>query len=238
MFNMNIIQVSDSSDRDSDTDFSGIFEVFSTEKRRWDAATVKPTRGPTALPSASAPGPPYKYFSDAEDPALMAAVMKMFWESHLHEVTSVHMLAASPGLCKVVVDATCTKRIESTLVTEVSLPPSEVPPSLDTKEVFAARQAAFSLPLCEIELTLNDFVTDSAILDQGSQITAIRTDVAHACSVCINTNHRIEMEGANGDKSWMLGCAEDLLITIGNLSFTMHAHIVPTESAPFHLILG
>ena len=120
---------------------------------------------------------------------------------------------------------------------KISQAPSEVLPSSCTKEVSTAQWAAYSLPLCEIKLTLNDFVTSMVILDQGSQITAICADIAHTCSVHINMKHRIEMEGANGDKSWTLGCADDLQVTIGNLSF-MHVHIVQTESAPFHLILG
>jgi len=98
---MNIIQVSNSFSCDSDTDFAGIFEVFSTEKHHWDTSTVKLIRSPTALPSASTSGPSYRYFSDAEDLALMAAVTKMCWESHLDKVTSMHMLAASLRLCKV-----------------------------------------------------------------------------------------------------------------------------------------
>lgn len=44
------------------------------------------------------------------------------------------------------------------------------------------------------------------------------------------------MEGANGSTSQTLGCTEDLSMQIGDVSFTIHAHIVHT--APFRLLLG
>jgi hypothetical protein len=37
-------------------------------------------------------------------------------------------------------------------------------------------------------------------------------------------------------KTWTLGCAEDLHISIGNLSFSMHVHIL--QDAPFRVLFG
>jgi len=44
------------------------------------------------------------------------------------------------------------------------------------------------------------------------------------------------MEGANGIRTWTLGCAEDLHFKISDLSFVIHAHVL--EGVPFHLLLG
>ena len=44
------------------------------------------------------------------------------------------------------------------------------------------------------------------------------------------------MEGANSATNWTLGCAEHLTMQVGNVSFTLHAHVV--EHTPFHLLLG
>jgi hypothetical protein len=43
------------------------------------------------------------------------------------------------------------------------------------------------------------------------------------------------MEGANGLSSKTMGCAKNLTMQIGNVSFEVHAHIV--ERAPFRLLL-
>ncbi len=44
------------------------------------------------------------------------------------------------------------------------------------------------------------------------------------------------MEGANGITNWTLGCAEYLPMRIGDIQFTVHAHVV--ANAPFRLLLG
>ena len=44
------------------------------------------------------------------------------------------------------------------------------------------------------------------------------------------------MEGTNGIHTWTLGCAEDLQIQLGDLSFVIHAHVL--EGALFHLLFG
>jgi len=44
------------------------------------------------------------------------------------------------------------------------------------------------------------------------------------------------MEGANGATNWMVGCAENLTLQVGNVSIKIHAHIV--EHASFEILLG
>jgi hypothetical protein len=85
-------------------------------------------------------------------------------------------------------------------------------------------------------VVINGKTIDTGMLDQGSQIIAIRADLAQQVGAFINTKKCLEMEGANGTTSWTLGCAENLPMHIGNVSFVAHAYIV--ENAPFRLLLG
>jgi hypothetical protein len=64
----------------------------------------------------------------------------------------------------------------------------------------------------------------------------MRTTQVGEVSARINMQHTLRMEGANGSPSCTLRCAEDLNMHIGDVSFTIHAHVVCT--APFRLLLG
>ena len=77
---------------------------------------------------------------------------------------------------------------------------------------------------------------EPGLLDPGSQIVVIRKDLTQELDARINTGLRIEMEGANSLTNWTLGCAENLPMHIGGVSFKLHAHVI--ECAPFRLLLG
>ena len=99
-----------------------------------------------------------------------------------------------------------------------------------------AHPSTFCLPLQEIDILVNSSLKVPAILDTGSQITVIRHDITQSLSLHINNQRLIEMEGANGATNWMVGCAENLTLQVGNISFTAHAHVI--EHASFKLLLG
>ena len=44
------------------------------------------------------------------------------------------------------------------------------------------------------------------------------------------------MEGANGSTNWTLGCAKNLPMHVGGVTFKVHAHVI--EHMPFWLLLG
>ncbi|KAI0278593.1 hypothetical protein BC826DRAFT_893754, partial [Russula brevipes] len=90
--------------------------------------------------------------------------------------------------------------------------------------------------LQEVDVEVGGSRIEAGVLDPGSQIVAIRQDLAKEVGAKINEHVKIEMEGANGVTSWTLGCAENLLMRIGNVSFRIHAHVV--HEAPFRLLLG
>ncbi|KAN0119068.1 hypothetical protein V8E52_004515, partial [Russula decolorans] len=95
---------------------------------------------------------------------------------------------------------------------------------------------AYPLPLHEINIVINNKVTEAGVIDPGSQIIVMREDLAHEVGATINADRLLQMEGANGATNWTLGCAEYLPMCIRDISFTVHAHVV--ERAPFRLLLG
>jgi len=79
-------------------------------------------------------------------------------------------------------------------------------------------------------------MTEAAVINSGSQIVAIRKDLADSLAMKPNPSATLEMEVANSATSWMLGCVEYLTLQIGNIPFKVHAHII--EDAPFQVLLG
>jgi len=97
-------------------------------------------------------------------------------------------------------------------------------------------EPTYSLPLQEIDVAFGNGSAEPGLLDPGSQIVVICKDLAQELNTHINAGLRIEMEGANSATNWTLGCAENIPMRIGGVSFKLHAHVV--ERAPFRLLLG
>ena len=102
-------------------------------------------------------------------------------------------------------------------------------------EIATKHEAEYSLPLRKINVLVNGCHTEAGVLDQGSQIVIIQEDLTNEVSAQINTQQVLCMEGTNGSMSRTLRCAEDLQMHIGDILFTIHAHVVCV--APFHLLL-
>ena len=91
---------------EDDTDFSGIFEVFSTEhpQPKQQQATANAPGNRTHLPPQ-----PFRYQSDAEDPALISELEELLWKGNLSAATPMQVLAASPAIWKNMVEQLWTK---------------------------------------------------------------------------------------------------------------------------------
>ncbi|KAH9046514.1 hypothetical protein EDB84DRAFT_1264936, partial [Lactarius hengduanensis] len=100
----------------------------------------------------------------------------------------------------------------------------------------APRTVEYSLPLREIDITVNGIVSEAGVLDQGSQIVVIRKDLAEEADARINQANQLRMEAANGSVCKTYGCAENLTMQIGDITFPIHAHVI--DNAPFLLLLG
>jgi hypothetical protein len=178
--------------------------------------------------------PQYRYLSNVEDQQLTAELFKWLLDGKLSLITPAHILAASPGIRKELIERLKTRRVDAGGYDIPSIP-KPVPPSSVLK-FSTPRPAEYSLPLREIDVLVNGIVPEAGILDQGSQIIVIRWDLAREAEVQFNPNFQLEMEGANGLSSKTMGCAKNLTMEIGDVSFEVHAHIV--ERAPFRLLLG
>ncbi|HEX4714522.1 MAG TPA: retropepsin-like aspartic protease, partial [Ktedonobacteraceae bacterium] len=237
-----ITEATDEGTADSDGELYDLFEVLATEKadrRKRDAKKVQeapappPQHAPTS--SASVPtaptnvarsAPQYRYQSNAEDQQLTTQLFNLLLEGKLTQATPAHILAASASIRKDLVERLRTRRVEAAVFEQ----PSPSPVSMPSPE------PEYSLPLQEIDILVGGHSTVAGVIDPGSQIVAIRKDLADEVTAGINPGVRLEMEGANGATNWTLGCAEHLAMQVGDIPFTLHAHVV--EHAPFRLLLG
>ena len=227
------------------TELYDMFEVFATKKK-----DPKPPKASASVPASQPPPPPastsqaappapmgrvpqYRYQASAEDQALTKELLDGILKGKLDMITPARILAASPPIRKELIECLKPRRVE-TASFEQADNKEEGPVSV--LGLAARREAEFSLPLQEIDVLVNNCRTEAGVLDQGSQIVVMREDLANEVGARINTQRTLRMEGANSSTSRMLGCAEDLEMQIGDVSFTVHAHVV--RAAPFRLLLG
>ena len=168
-------------------------------------------------------------------------------QGKLSNTTPAHVFAASPAIRKDIAKKIRVRRVESNeyelaCPDDLQLPP---PPArrttvheelCDHQPAAIAHPSTFCLPLQEIDILINSSLKVPAILDTSSQITVIRCDIAQSLGLHINNQRLIEMEGANGTTNWTVGCAKNLILQVGDVSFTAHAHVI--EHASFELLLG
>ncbi len=201
----------------------------SSGKAPASAPTSTTTNTPPS-PSTSRSVPQYRYQSNAEDQRLTTELYQWLLDGKLSLVTPAHILAASPAICKELVKRLRTCRVDAAGFEESSTPPFSV------LELSTPHIAEYSLPLREIDVLINDTISEAGVLDQGSQIIVIQRDLAQEAGAVMNSDHQLEMEGANGLVSKTLGCAENLSMRVGDVSFEVHAHVV--DRALFRLLLG
>jgi len=254
------------SDYDTDSDFSNefdedwpdIFCVFAAEKKKRankpcqlpEASALKAPKPP---PSGSAPQvqhktapqpdshkapPQYRYQCNVEDQKLIDKLVTWLWQGNLAHITPAHLYAASPSVRKEISERLRVCHIEVTLYEEPSdhLPLAAEPSFCFGTVLTHLPEPTYSLPLQEIDVAFGNGSAEPGLLDLGSQIVVIRKDLAQELNAHINAGLRIEMEGANSATNWTLGCAENIPMRIGGVSFKLHAHVV--ERAPFRLLLG
>src|SRR5713226_8788356 len=160
--------------------------------------------------------------------------MDCILEGKLNQITPAHIFATSPPICKDLVECLCPRCVETNSF--------EQAPNVDSTDLvsvlglFAKHEAEYSLPLCEIDILVNNLQTEAGVLDQGSQIVIIWKDLTKEVGARINTQFTLCMEGANSSTSYTLGCAKDLNMHIGDVSFAIHAHVICI--VPFRLLLG
>ena len=227
------------------TELYDMYEVFAAKKK--DSTPLKAPTSAAAIPPPPPPAPTtrpapststsrplqYRYQASAEDQALTKELIGCIFEGKLDRITPAHIFAASSPVRKEVVERLRSRRVETASFEQAD---GEEMDPVSVLRLATRREAKFSLPLREIDVLVNSRKTEAGVLDQGSQIVVIREDLANEVGAQINTQRVLQMKGANSSTSRTLGCAEDLEMRIGDVSFTIHAHVVRT--APFRLLLG
>jgi hypothetical protein len=193
---------------------------------------ARSTATPALSPSTTRPTPQYRYQATIEDQQLTTELTTWLMNGKLALTTPAHILAASPTIRKELSEKLRPRRVETNSIEEVST--LAIPFSV--MEVATQRVPEYSLPLREVDVMINHTILEAGVLDQGSQIVLIRKDLAQEAGVHINTRHQIDMEGANGTVTKTLGCAENLVMQVGDIEFEIHAHVI--DHAPFRLLLG
>jgi len=256
-----ILQVREVTTPDEEVFSQDIFEVFAAEKMKRPGkasefsappppppapapSTSAPTQPPAAASSAPRSNTQYRYQSNAEDQQLVSELEEYLMKGKLSLTTPTHVFAASHAVRKNIAKKLKVRRVETNEyevvpVADPCLRPrcttvhddfSNDPPLSDN------RSPEFCLPLLELDALVNTSIKTPTILDTSSQIVVIRRDIVQSLGVPINNQRLIKMEGANGATNWMVGCAENLPLQVGDVTIKVHAHVV--EHASFGLLLG
>ncbi|KAJ8463433.1 hypothetical protein ONZ45_g17580 [Pleurotus djamor] len=91
-------------------------------------------------------------------------------------------------------------------------------------------------PLQVIYPVFEDTCRAECILDEGSQIVAMRRDVWESICVGINLDRGMMMESANNSTSNTIGLAKNVKMSIAGIDFYLQIQIV--EDAPYEVLLG
>jgi len=240
---------------DKEQEFShDIFKGFAAEKKKHGDKAGKALEllaPPPATPihaassSVQCPNTQYRFQANVEDQQLVVKLEEYLMQGKLSLTTPTHVFAASHTMRKNIAEKLKVRKVETNEYEAVlSKDPTARRTTLheDSFDILqhypttVALKPAFCFPLQEIDILVNCSTKVSAILNTSSQINIIQQDIIQALGVHVNYHHLIEMEGANGATNWMVGCTENLILQVGDVSFKVHAHVV--EYVSFSLLLG
>jgi len=256
-----ILQVWEVTTPDKEVFLQDIFKVFATEKTKCPGKASKfstpppPPPAPAPLTSAPAQPPPtasstpqsnmqYWYQSDAKDQQLISELEEYLMKGKLSLTTPAHVFTASHAICKNITEKLKVCCMETNEYKVVPTADSRLCPHCTTVHDDFSNDLPlsddcspeFCLPLLELDTLFNSSFKSPAILDISLQIVVIRHNIVQSLGFPINSQRLIEMEGANGATNWMVGCAENLLLQVGNMTIKVHAHVI--KHASFSLLLG
>lgn len=93
-----------------------------------------------------------------------------------------------------------------------------------------------SQKLRSIDVRVDDRFTFEAVMDEGSQIIAIRKDLWESLGLAVRCDHQVTMESANSSLNTSVGLLQDLKFTIGGYDFYLQVQVI--ENAPYEILLG
>lgn len=214
-------------------------------------SATKPTMIPSVAPSTPIPPthpasqPQYRYSTPIEDPVLTQNIIQRSLDTPI-SITIRELYSAAPEARKYIKDQLTTRRIPMGPTAAVSALEQYPDDGDDTPHSTFTHQ---TLPppgplvvanqveeLRTIPLELNGKLTVDAILDEGSQITAIRRDIWERLAFPLLSTQTMVMEAANSSKDSTLGLLRDLPARIGRSTFYLQVQVV--ENASYEMLLG
>ena len=90
--------------------------------------------------------------------------------------------------------------------------------------------------LRSVNAVFEDLIQCEAVLDTGSQIIAMRSDVWKKLGILLKTEYSMSMESANATSSSTKGLAERVKVSIGGIDLYLNIQVV--ENAPYQVLLG
>lgn len=209
------------------------------------------SRQPSSIPTPSTPPeapaplissqPQYRFSTPIEDPVKVQNVIERSLDTTF-PISVREFLASSSDARKLIKDQVTTRRIPTANVSALEETATD---EYDLSTTFLNQHtpATSSLivankveDLRTISLILNEQVTVDAILDEGSQISAVRRDVWEKLGLPLMTTETMIMESANASKDSTLGLLRDLPTRIGRNTFFLQVQVV--ENASYEMLLG
>ena len=249
-----ILQVKEAATIKEGQEFShDILEVFAAERKHDDkkgkASKLSATSTePEAHPATSSnlqPNMQYRYTSNTEDQCLVTKLEDYLIQGKLSLTMPAYVFAASPTICKDIVDKLKVQHVEANeykavAVANPSLSEARIARAVtvrddDSPNYPSNQLPALCLPLQELDILVGGSIKIPAIFNTSLQIIIIRQDIIQSLRVYINTQQLIKMEGANGATNWTVGCAENLTLQVGDVLFKIHVHVI--KNASFGLLL-
>ncbi|KAF9441805.1 hypothetical protein P691DRAFT_612289, partial [Macrolepiota fuliginosa MF-IS2] len=182
----------------------------------------------------------YRFSTPIEDTTTVQNVIQRGLDTTF-PISVREFLAASPDTRKLVKDQVTTQRIPTANMStlEESTPEEAGPFStfLNQQPMPGSLVVASSVEdLRTIPLVLNKQVMVDAILDEGSQISAIRQDVWQKLGLPLMSKETMVMESANAMREAMLGLLRDLPVCIRRNTFYLQVQVV--DNASYEMLLG
>ncbi|KAF5348858.1 hypothetical protein D9756_009753 [Leucocoprinus leucothites] len=191
--------------------------------------------------SMSAPRMQTRYHTPVEDPAIIQRVVERALDTTVM-LTQRELLAVSPEVRKIIRNEITGKRVPAdsasanileeasggdepveTLIQSATSPPNLIV----AKSVVELRTVPVKLEGC---------IDIDAVLDEGSQVIGLRSDVWEKLGLPIHSNQTMVMQSANKSCNVTKGLLPNLRVTIGNCDFYLQAQVI--DGTSYEMLLG
>jgi len=176
---LKVREVSDAEEGEETATPHDIFEVFAAEKKRCDSRLSKvpeltaPHKDRYQAANVGSAHTQFKYQLNAKDQLLVSKLEDYLMQGKLSLTTPAHIFAASPIIRKDIVEKLRLRRVENS-EQEVIQNSNDNKAQTQLHALTPEHPPAFCLPLQELNVTVNNDIKVTVILDTSSQIMVIQ----------------------------------------------------------------